>query len=245
MTSYLHALKSNHPFRAFFEDNSILIQFILEEFIQSHQMMITMAGYFQTSATSPSTVDDDYSSLIGLLQRLIGHHPGRDQSSFPYASKGPLTKLKEYSHQFSLNLAHHHKCHVNLHSAANQAWFLAIDNLELLNHLKIQSLSPNGNPKPLLKRRKNPFNRLMRNLNHITQSIPQVMNAFSNNENVILCLLRKKKAFINIYGEDFLYKRFKWPKESSKLIDLLIVRYQSRGFETLLPTLIDLKKEDR
>jgi len=70
--------------------------------------------------------------------------------------------------------------------------------------------------------------------NQMGRTIPRILNEYWNNENVIYCLLRKKDVLEEIYGSDF-YKRLKWPKKTSDLIELLLNRYQARGFEALLP----------
>ena len=46
----------NHHFNAFYEDNSILIQFIVEEFIQSHQLIFRMKALIQEHLDSVETL---------------------------------------------------------------------------------------------------------------------------------------------------------------------------------------------
>jgi hypothetical protein len=225
-------------FSAFYEDNSLLIQFILEEFIQSYQLTLQMKILIQDDLNSRQELSLLSSSLIQLLGQLVGYLPQQERAPFSRWTKGPLTKFKEYCEQLSHNSSYQNKLYSNLHMAAHQAWLTAIHNLELLNYLHISSYTKKNQRSILffhpLQRA---FHGLQMRFNQIRRYIPRVMSAYWNDENVILCLLRKRALLTEIYGSDFLYKRFKWPMKTSELIRLLVQRYQARGFEALLPTI--------
>ena len=70
------------------------------------------------------------------------------------------------------------------------------------------------------------------------------MSPYWDNENVILCLLRIRQSLIDIYGEDFIDKRLKWPAKSKELLEFLSQRYRERGFESLLPTIQQFHEEN-
>lgn len=229
--------RPNHHFSAFYEDNSILIQFILEEFIHAYQLTSQIKELIQECLDSTDRLNSLSLSLIQILGQLVGclHH--QERSSLSRWTRGSLTKFKEYCEQFSRNSSHQNKQHVNLHMAAHQAWIMATYNLELLNSLYTNPYIPDSNSIIFLLPLKRSLQNLQLRFDQISRYIPRVLNEFWHNENVIYCLIRKKKLLTEIYGQDFFYKRFKWPKKTSGLIELLISRYQARGFETLLPSI--------
>ena len=224
-------------FSAYYEDNSILIQFIMVEFVQTYQLTLQIKKLIQENLDSPQISSELFPSLIQILGQLTGCLSQHERSAFSRWTKGSLTKFKEHCEQFSRNSSHQNKQHVSLHMAAHHAWLTAIHNFELLNSLYTNPYTQN--PKTLLHLfpLKRSFHILQNRINQIIRYIPHVMNDYWNNENVILCLLRKRAQFTEIYGSDFLYKRFKWPVKIKELIQLLVLRYQARGFEALLPTI--------
>ncbi len=229
--------RPDHHFSAFYEDNSLLIQFILEEFVQSYQLTSQMKILIQESLKSKEGLNSLASSLIQILGQLVGYLPQQERFPFSRWTKGSLTKFKEYCEQFSHNSSHQNKLHFNLHMASHQAWLTAIHNLELLNSLHISSYTPNSRTILFFHPLQRAFHSLQLRFTQISRYIPRVMHAYWNNENVILCLLRKKALLTEIYGSDFLYKRFKWPMKTSDLSQLLVQRYQARGFEALLSSI--------
>lgn len=229
--------RPNHHFSAFYEDNSILIQFIIEEFIHSHQLSLQIKTLIQNQLDSTETLNSFSVSLIQILEQLVGGLYHQERSSLSRWTRGSLTKFKEYCEQFSRNSSYQNKQYMNLHMAAHQAWLMATYNLELLNSLYKNPYTPNSKSILFLVPLKRALQNLQMRFNQINRYIPRILNEFWNNENVIYCLLRKKEFLIEIYGYEFLHKRFKWPKKTSDLLELLIKRYQERGFETLLPAI--------
>lgn len=227
----------NHHFSAFYEDNSILIQFIVEEFIQSYHLIVQIKSLIQKRLDSNQTLDSLFDSIIPILGQLVGGFSQQERPPFSRWSRGPLTKFKEYCEQFSRNAAHQNKKHVNLHLAAHQTWLKALYNFELLNSLHINPYTPNTKSILFLLSLKRAFHSFQTRFDQISRLLPQVLNEYANNENVILCLFRKKDSLSEIYGRHFLYKRFKYPVKSSELMEFLIKRYQMRGFEALFPTI--------
>jgi len=225
----------DHHFNAYYEDNSILIQFMMVEFVQTYQLTFQIKTLIQQNLGFSQISQALLPSLIQILRQLIGGIPQQERSSFSRWTNGSLTKFKEHCEQFSRNSLHQNRQHVNLHMAAHHAWLTAIHNFELLNSLSINPYTQNQQSLLRLFPLKRSFNTLQIRFNQIIRYIPRVMNDYWNNENVILCLLRKRARFVEIYGSDFLNKRFKWPVKTKDLVRVLIQRYKSRGFEALLP----------
>jgi hypothetical protein len=124
--------------------------------------------------------------------------------------------------------------------ATHQAWLLALHLLELLNSVALNPYIHNPKTILFLVPLKRAFHHFQIRFNQIIRYIPRIMNDYWNNENVFLCILRKKEALAEIYGNNFLKKRFKWPLKSTDHIQSLVERYQARGFESLLPTIQQL-----
>lgn len=226
----------DHHFKAFYQDNSILIQFMIEEFIRSYQLNFQIKLLMQEHLESTRDLDTSFASLIQMLGQLIGYSSPQTHASFSW-NKGPLTKFKEYCEQFSRNSSHQDKQHVNLHMATHHAWLMALYNLELLNSLYSNSYVAQSDSLLFLIPLKRAFQSLQMRFKQISRYLPHVSHPYRDNENVILCLLRRKDLLQEIYGSDFLYKRFKWPMKTSELVAWLMQRYQARGFEALLPTI--------
>jgi len=134
----------NAHFSPFYEDNSILIQFILEEFIHVHQSILQIKKLLQQSIDSTEPLPPLSLSLIQIFEKLVGSPPHQERSSLSRWTRGSLTKFKEYSEHFSRNSSYRNKQHVNLHLAAHHAWLRAIYNLEILNSLYSNPYIPNS-----------------------------------------------------------------------------------------------------
>lgn len=227
----------NPHFNAFYEDNSILIQFIVEEFIHSHQLTSQIKTLIQERLDSKETLNSLSLFLIQILRQLIGSLHDQEHSSLSRWTSGSLTKFKEYCEQFSRNSSHQNKQHLNLHMAAHQAWLMATSNLEILSSLHTKSYIQDTKSILFLHPLKRSLQNLQMRFNQISRTIPRILNEFLNNENVIYCLLRKRGLLAEIYGYDLLSKHLKWPKRTSDLIELLMSHYQARGFEALLPSI--------
>jgi hypothetical protein len=225
-------------FSAFYEDNSILIQFILEEFIHSYLLTSQIRTLIQNRADPNQAFDALPPSLVEILGRLVGSLPHNESSRW---TKGHLVKFKEYCDQYSRNSAHQNKQHAHLHMAAHQALQTAIHNLELLNSLHINPQHQKDDIAILLLPVRRALHTLQIRFDQICRYLPRIVSTYWNNENVILCLLRKRGLLSEIYGDNFLFKRFKWPiKSFPELFRLLVQRYEARGFEALLPTIQQL-----
>ena len=159
----------------------------------------------------------------------MGSLPQQKRSPSSRWTGGSLTKFKEYCEQFSRNSSHQNKQHVNLHMTTHQAWLMAIDVFELLTSLYPNRWEKKSLSSPLfLLPLKRAFHGLQMRFNQISRHIPRIINAYRDNENVIFYLLNKRCSLSEIYGQDFLYKRFKFPVKASELIELLVNRYQER-----------------
>jgi len=238
LRTVLTQIRGPHPhFNPFYEDNSILIQFIVEEFIQSHQLIFRVNTLIQEHLDSAELRNFLSHSLIQLFRKLSGPLSQQEGSIPSQWTKGSLIKLKEYCRQFSLNSSHQNKRLIFLHRAAQQAGLLAIDCLELLTSLYTNLSTPNSEYILFLPPLKRSLYNLKKQFNQIRRYIPRILHDYWDNEHVLYYLLSKKKLLTEIYGDPFFEKYFKWPNQTSELMEWLIQRHQVKGFEALLPSI--------
>lgn len=222
------------------DNNSLLVQFIVSEFIRLYRLHIQFNMLVQENLGLNRPEHTLYPSFIHLLGQLVGSLLARDRSPFSHWSLGPLTKFKEYSEQLSRNSLHQNKLHHHLHILAHQAWLTVVHNLELLHSLDVRS-THTAPPSTLFL---TPLQRisyhLSARLGQISKLLPRIASAYWGDESVALFLLRKNDLLKEIYGPDVLYKRFKCPLKKEELISFLADRYKARGFETLPPAIHQL-----
>lgn len=223
-------------FMGYLEDNALLIQFILIEFVQTYRLTFQIKPLIQEVLESTKPPENHLKSLIQIFGQLVGSLPQQERSSFSRWTKGSLSKLKDYSEQFSRNSHYKNKNHINLHMTAHHFWMTAIHHVELLHSIHSNPPTQKGEANLLLHSLKKIFQTLQTRVNQLIRQIPRVMNEFADNENVILCLFRIKPQLNDIYGSD-LFKLFKWSKSKDELIQFMIERFKERGFETLIPTI--------
>lgn len=217
----------NHHFKTYYEDNSLLIQFIISELVQVHQWICRIKTLNHEPFANTNV-------CIPILEQLVGSVSPYEHPSRSRWSTGSLTKLKDYSEQFSRNSGHQQEHSANLALAAHQAWLAGLHYIELFY---ILSHAPEEKINSLMLSLKRAFRSLELRFNQVIRYIPRLMPHYWSNENVTLCLLRKRGELTEIYGLHFLHKRFKYPLKMKELNHLLIQSYQARGFETLLPTI--------
>lgn len=224
-------------FNPFYHHNTLLIQLIVNEFIQTYRLNLQFNMLLQEQIDSDESLHSLSPSFTHLLGQLVGQLACNDRAPLSQWTHGPLTKFKEFCNQLSRNSSHQNKSHHQLYILAHQAWLAVVHNFELLKSLDTHTtvFAPPANlfSTPL----KQTSYHLQMRLNQISRLLPRVVSAYWEDENVALFLLRKNELLKEIYGPNALYKRFKCPIKESTLITTLVNRYEIRGFEALLPTI--------
>lgn len=221
----------NHHFNAYYEDNALLIQFIVGEFIYAFQLFLKIKTLISESSAPRQTTDSALSSMIDLFTQLVGNQGFQEKLSHSQWSKGCLTKLKDYCEQQSRNSKHQKKQHLALHMAAHELWLSALHNLELL-----QVLNENlqlGKTEYLVVSLKRTIGIIEKRFNQVIRSIPRLINNFLDNENVIQYLLRHQRQLAEIYGTDFFTNVLKRHLAPNAYVEFIVRRYRSRGFVEL------------
>lgn len=235
----------DHHFHAYYQDNSILIQCIIIGFVETYQLTSQIKILILERLDSNQDFQSLFSSLKLTFKRLLESHPQQENSSHSRWTQGALTRLKTYCEQYSRNSSHQNKHHCNLHMMTHQAWLTAFHTLELVNALTVNPYTQNAETILHLLPVKRSFNSLLNRINQVMRCFPKILHAYWNDENVMLCILRIRGELTQIYGSDFLHKRFKCPFKPKELIQFLLKRYQERGFDDLLPTIQQLFETEK
>lgn len=224
--------RSNH-FKAYYEDQSLLVQFVLTEFVNAHHLTTQMQPLMDHYCESETHSELTLSQLNRLGGQLVGCFSNHKQFSFSRWSQGSLSKLKEYSEKLSIQTQNQNVQFTNLQMITRQAWINGVHNLELLTSL--QEFFPKTERHLVLRAKfKKAFKNLTSSFSRIARQIPLIVRQYWQNENVVLCLLRHHAPLMTIYGNTHLYKKFKWPSKIT-LKEHLDRRYLERGFVTLIP----------
>ncbi len=217
----------NQHFRAYYQDNSVLIQLVIAEFVHAYRLIYDIKNFVDNNLLTAQQLDGSVSSLFHSLNQLLGNQSNQEHAAISKWIKGPLTKMKEYCEQFS----HNHeldKSHLNLHSAVYQTWLVAIHNMDLINTFRLcRTMTKNISFTSHVQRS---LKRLLSRFNIVTKQIPRVTNLYWDNENVVYFLMKRKQELIDIYGEEEVNKYFKSFAKQAVLTPHLIRRYQARGF---------------
>ncbi len=220
--------RSGHPFSAFYQNNPVLIQFIIEEFIQTHQL-IHHTEKLMSEKFDLYEPEHLFSLLMQTIVELIGHYFNEKRPSLAYWSKGTLSKLKDNCNQLSLNYLHNNKLFSNFHLTAHETWVIATHTYEILN-------SVNANHQYPLLPLKRSFLLLHLKFNRMKRILPKILFEFIQNENVLYFLLKKIEDLTTIYGYNLIQKGWKGIKKSESL-ELMLNRYKERGFDSHEPAI--------
>jgi hypothetical protein len=222
--------KPNQHFNAYYQDNALLIQFALVEFIAAHHLLEQIKALEDQCFISKEAWPHSLKPLLDYFGQLLGssHHEWLGNSIAP---KGYLTKLKNYCWEFSKNAKH--KQGLLLYTYTHQTWLVALQNKELL--LGIQHALSEQAANASMRAIKRNLELLQKRFNRVSKQILRMTCTFIDNENVLFLLFRKKERLVKIYGDDFLIKLAQESKQD--IFQLLVQKYAKRGFSHLLATL--------
>lgn len=233
MTVLTQTKKPDHHFNAYYHHNAVLIQFVLDEFIATHQLTYQIRQLGQLACESLSSLKESVHPLYQTTHQLLGLRSDADRLSNSRWMKGPLTKLKLYCEQFSYNSQYQNKLGLAVCTNVYQAWLTALHILELLNLL--DQSGPTTISSSILLDLKRTLRRLEQRMRQITKQVPRLLNAYRDNENVIFFLLKKRQELEEIYGFDTINKAFRDLFNKNSFSELVVQRYTKRGFDHLLP----------
>ncbi len=217
-------------FKAYYQDNSLLIQLMIIEFFEIHQLVSSLKDW---ESSEDDIVQEKINHLKQCLISLIGESEEQNHAPALRWSKGPLLVLKDYCEHFFYNPGQKQNSQLKLSFYIYQ---IISSTMHVLHLLRSLETCVNFRQKNIVfSQIKCATQTLILHLHYSKRQLLTVLRKFGDNENVIFFLLRKKDLLIKIYGLEELNKLFKFFTKKHTLIELLINRFKSRGFHHLLP----------
>ncbi len=218
---------STQHFRSFYQENSLLIQLVLKELSDIFTLTSPLRSLLQMDF-----LDDDawFDHLDNFLKSLVGEH---DEGAFTSCEKGPLARLKSYCQHFQIVDVLQDRPLINFSFQVSQV-YLHVKQVWHLMHSFETCVNQRKKHAFLVKIQKNAHVMLLM-LENILKLFLSCLKKFSDNENVLFFLLRKKTLLIKIYGLTLIQQLFSTFSKKGCLSTLLIKRFKSRGFDHLLP----------
>lgn len=209
---------SNRHFNAYHQNNSLLFQFILAEFLDVYQEIRKIEAL----------KNEGYETLGASLVKLVG--ASRDYMRF-FAwnfSDGTLSKLKNYCALFSENADGEEKEPIAIQHYADKAWGSCLQATDLLLEL------PEERATIALTIEKG-----CNAVHRFAKLIVRVITQFRDDENVVFFVLKHHQKFDALFGSRFISKLFSrmYPKGIKEVRHFLLKKYEARGFENILPTI--------
>lgn len=214
-------------------NNSLLFQFILNEFLLTYREVKTLHHLTAPLKASAKKANGDFNAIVQTIVQLSGptHHYMR---LFSWnIDAGMLGKLKNYCAFFSHNADYEDKTLLSMHNYADKAWILCLQSMETLRAIQAESKASAAQRAELYAM----LDKLNLYMHRIARLIGQASLQFSDDENVIYYLLRHHKQLDALLGKGYTGKLLKkmYPKGVQEVGRFLMKRYTSRGFENLLP----------
>ena len=223
--------KPDRHYNAYYEDNALLIQLMLLEFLATQQLADQICTLSDHCLKTNESIHPFLSLLSGQFAQLLG---SVTETSCELNSQGCLTKLKNYSRQFSKNGTHKNKSILPLYKTIYKTWLSALKNAEIIDILQSPLTQITAPSLAKMKQAMGYFHTL---LSRISKDLPKIVRLFWENENVMFFIIKKKENFIAVYGSDFIKIFFKNSEKKQKIIRLISNNYTGRGFSHLVTSL--------
>lgn len=236
-----HLKEPDQHFNAYYQDNSLLIQFILEEFIATQQLTHELLAHLDSSLNESLSMEVLRDLIKHYLYLLIGTSEKEQGLMVSRWTQGPLLRFKYYCEQFSQNTNYQNKDGLSLQHAIYEVWLQGIHILEFTRALH----SPlNSSQKQLPVKIKRILSKLRISWKKVVRMIPKLLKIYRTNENVLFFIMRKKESLTTIYGSSFFRQLFKAsPKKKDPVSHLIQSKYRMRGFEHLLSSIHQFSTE--
>lgn len=214
-------------FKAYYQDNSLLIQLMVIELFEIHQHMQLFKSFVN------GILRDNIQPMKKCLIHLTGLP--EEQVFQPAMSweKCALLTLKNYCECFFLNLKNQSLTKMRASYYTDQ---MVAESLHLLN-LILLFQKGKINEEKVFKLTQSLIQNFSQNFSLFKNLLLKILRKFHENENVIFFLLRKKDLLNKLFDQIELKKLFNFFTKRNDLIRLLITRFKSRGFDNLLSTI--------
>ncbi|HEV8051018.1 MAG TPA: hypothetical protein VGP47_00875 [Parachlamydiaceae bacterium] len=230
----LYAGISARHVNSYHQNNSLLFQFILAEFleafteIQRLDSLCSRTSNLSSDELSCRQAENNLHLIHPVLTKLVGSTRDYMRLFSWNFSEGLLPKLRTYCALFLQNADTDEKELIAIQHYADKIWQNCLQALDALHEVpqdRTQLFASLEKSSSAMQR----FAKLMTRLIH----------QFRNDENVIFYVLRNHKTFDKLYGNRFVIKLFSkiYPKGLKEAHNLLITKFTDRGFENMLPSI--------
>lgn len=226
---------------SYHQNNSLLFQFILAEFLEAYTEIQRLdALCSRTPSPLPSDeltcrqAENNFHLIQPVLTKLVGSTRDYMRLFSWNVSEGILSKLRTYCSLFLQNADTDEKELIAIQHYADKIWqncLLAVDALHEVPQDRNQLFASLEKSSSAMQR--------------FAKLIPRLIHQFRNDENVIFYILRNHKTFDQLYGNRFVVKLFLkvYPKGLKDAQLLLLKKYTDRGFENILPSIYAITAE--
>ncbi|MEM1282251.1 MAG: hypothetical protein AAGG81_01715 [Chlamydiota bacterium] len=242
-------MRSSHqrkrtPVTSYHENDSLLLQFILSEFLLVYREVKNLGRHFEelesfTAKKRPKQQRQEaLFQLISSLETLSGASHDTMRLFSWGQEDGILHKFNSYAALFSRRSAPEGKNEQYFYRAINQSLLISIQLHDLA--LTIAEL-PSSKWKELIEEIGQLEGKIVSNTEKFSKLLFKIIQRFSNDENVIFFLLRHSKEFDELFCPGHV-KRLLTKVSQGSLADLeksLIKKYCKRGFTQLEPIIIE------
>jgi hypothetical protein len=223
--------ETTRHFKAYYQDNSLLIQLMIIELFEIHQQVSFLKNW---ESFDNEISQENIDQLKKCIIAITGEPEDRNCLPIIRWSKYPLPLLKDYCEHFFYNTIE--KKSSNQLKFSNLILQVCSNTTHMLNLIRS---CKNGQvlKEPIFLKIRSILKSTLDNLTLSKMQLLKILKTFKENENVIFFLLRKKDLLIKLYGSEEINKFFTSFINKNNLIQLLIKRFKSRGFHHLLPTI--------
>ena len=237
----LYAGISARYVNSYHQNNSLLFQFILVEFLEAYTEIQKLDALCSRTFVPLLNGEDacrETENKLPLIQqtlaKLVG--PTRDYMrlfSWDF-SEGLLSKLRTYCSLFLQNADTDEKELIAIQHYAEKIWHMCLQATEALQEI------PEDRPAVFIALEKSSSA-----MQRFAKLIARLIHQFKDDENVIFFVMRNYKIFDKLYGARFIIKLFSkiYPKGMKDVQQLLVKKYSERGFENVLPYIYNIVTE--
>lgn len=203
--------------------DSILFQFILTEILHAHNELDTLAQLFKQTEFSHSTFQTDISQkLFHTAKQFSGASFNLPSPLFRQQEQGTLAKLKHYTLFFQ--------------QESQQRELLKLKKLTckgLILSIELYDIAENS---LCLKQFGKTLAKINKNVNSLQEPLIKLIPQFSDDENVILFMVRHQRPLDNIFGKAFTVNQLQEMHTSvQNSAQFLLNSFARRRFDQLLP----------
>ncbi len=232
------------PVSSYHQSDSLLLQFILSEFLLVYKEVKTLHGHYEELETAiqkrrpVQKRQEIFNQFIINLETLSGASHDTMRLFSWGQEDGLLHKFNSYAALFSRRSAPEGKTEQSFYRAVNQCLLISIQLHDLA--LTVYELPP-SKWKNFLQELEQLEGKIISNAEKFSKLLSKMIQHLSDDENVIFFVLRHSTEFDELFHARYT-KRLLTKVSQGSLGDLeknLIKKYSKRGFPLLLPIITE------